>query len=407
MSPLIASTPTGAGLGLIQSVMSSWDGVDQTASSEADPILAAVAANSARATTQPVQSTQKAQVASVSSGNVTADTVTNGNAANPVLAATSSTPVSSTGNDTWNKLNIGQTINGGKVLDANVFQSTFGNYLAGGGIRSIDGGSYSFMAAANNDGAFGAKLGNNLGDEARISLAGFNANKYVIADYQPETESQGYQEGKYDLEKAKADYAKAAADPNAIYRIDSQKVGADSHLDRNLTYYVKRGDRLIPVQSQDYKQDSVLKDVWNGVGPLLAIAASAFLGPEVAAAFGGGIGGGAAAGATLGGIQSGLSGGNILKGAALGALGGGVSAGVSGAFGGGDLGKIIGGAAGAGAKSLAGGGGDPLTAAIMGGVSGASGAIGSSLGLDSNSAGFVNFLMKQGVGEVIKKGRKP
>lgn len=446
ISPLIAQTPTGAGIGLLHSILGQGYGVDATPA--ADPILAAVAANNVRQkeTIQPVQK-ETAQTVSAGTGtgtgvgNINANTVTSGNAANPILAAT--TPATP-GTSQWNNLGVGQVVNGGKVLDANVFNSDILSKF-GGASDNVQGaqGATMFQVNGKNDPTFGKALGNNLGSNGLVKLLGFqqqdfsgfqqasggesrtdasynwDSTKLLAAakaagvdtsGYKAPDNTQAYDKASQDLQNQvnAANFKKASSDPNAIFQIDSQRVGDEKgqHA-RNLTYYVQRGDRLIPVKSQDYTQDSDLKDTWKGVAPLLAIVASAFLGPEIAAAFGGGIGGGVAAGATLGGIQSGLSGGNILKGAALGAVGGGVSAGVSGLAGGGDIGKILGGAAGAGVKTLAGGGGgsDALTSAILGGVGGATGAIGSSLGIDPAANGFLGALLKQGTGTILHGGK--
>lgn len=348
------------------------------------------------------------------------------------------------GQPDWNALQVGQTVNGGKVLDASVFQSQFLDPATSNGVgyTSKYGGASVFGTASSPTDTIG--LGNALGSNSNIYLAGFKATDYgtdatstggdsptttpatwntsallsAASSYGIDSSTYkvagttSYDDSgaavinpdTYDYDKLNAavqgaQFKQAAANPNAVFLIDSQAVGADSHLSRNLTSYVVRGDRLVPIANQAYSQDSELKDTWNGVAPLAGIVASAFLGPEVSAFFGGGITGAAAAGAATGAVSSAISGQNVLKGAALGGLTGGLGAGASAAVGGGTLGAIASGATKGLVTSVVNKDGNAFTDVLSGAAGGAI----SGLNLGGNPV--INQILKTGISQVISKQR--
>lgn len=367
--------------------------------------------------------------------------------ANPTVGAS---PATGSGPN-WNSLKIGQQINGANVLDYNAFvkqydPNTFinrANTDASNSTNYTASGGHDAESAANS-----AAIGQDLGHSGRISLygwtpkfngfsgvdtysgntgtafdeagltaaakeAGIDISKYQTKvaggpgssenDYTitPDSVSTNYRALQNDV-NAKS-FTAAYNNPNAVFSIESMQPGGANTRDRTQAFYVKRGDRLVPVASQNYTNSTVTGDVWNGIKPLVGIALSAFLGPQMAAAFGGGIGGAAAAGAVSGGLSSAINGQNVLKGALLGGAGGAV-----GSFAGSTAGSL---GASAGVQRAVSGIASNFVSQVGAGhgidlgslaISGAAG-FGQAAGLDPKIAGLIPGL----VNPVLKQLRRP
>lgn len=366
----------------------------------------------------------------------------------------------------WNSLTVGQKLNGGSVLDAAAFDDIYLNemleggnkaslYRAKAGKEADNIEEFMFEGFSGKSGHDDAKkLGANLGQDAKVQLAGWKSQNFgtnaslsngdggqgtaeswdtdalqreakkaglKYEDYITKGTVGATEEGiqtvtpdkvrglELQNEINRINFQKAAKDPNAVFLADSQRVGTSTYRNRLATVYVRRGDRLVPVQATEYTRDSELKDSAKGAAPVVAIVASAFLGPWVSAYFGGGIGGAAAAGAATGAVNSAITGQNVLKGALMGGVTAGLGAGAgqaATALGASkDVARIASGVTRAGVGGLARGeSGSSLTQSLLtGGLTSAN--FGGMAGLDPSSAKFLNTVIGTGLGQVKKKGK--
>jgi len=362
---------------------------------------------------QPVQIAEKKTIQPVSTQETPVQAAPIG-AATPKPTSTSSSP-------NWNSLTVGQMVNGAEVLDANAFFDQFLKDASLDGMvgrrSKTKGGGYLFnhFGSRSEDDPETKALGREL-EKGTVTLLGYKPkfkgtgqyidnesgqlagqSTYNIDALTKAAKQLGIDVSKYftkhtggtdpetglailptpdtvsdeNAEKLQrlvnhADMQQYISNnPNAMFSVNTHRPGK-SGLKYNTTTYVRRGDRLVPVQSDNYKKESFVEGALKGS----AFVLSAALMPALAPALGGGIIGGVASGALGGAVNAGINGGNILKGAALGGLGGGVASGAgslaSAAGASADLAKIVGGVASGATKGLVTGGNIASSAALGG-----------------------------------------